>query len=79
MMKAEGGSEQLGFQKERIKQLEKDLERAIKEKTDGVYEVRRLQGMLDSVEKEAKESKFAALRNEGDVQNTRTVLQRLES
>jgi hypothetical protein len=37
--------------KDRVKILEQDLERAIREKTDAIYEAKRLQQANDSLEK----------------------------
>lgn len=44
-MNAESGAqnEQFNYMKERIKNLEQDLERAIREKTDAQFEIKRLE------------------------------------
>lgn len=37
-------SEQFNYMKDRVNNLETDLERAIKEKTDAIFEIKRLEG-----------------------------------
>ena len=45
-------SEQFNYMKERVRNLESDLERALRDKTDAACEVRRLTQATESLEKQ---------------------------
>jgi hypothetical protein len=52
--------------KERVRNLEADLDRALREKTDSGCEVRRLTGVNEGLEKELKELRVQQMATKGD-------------
>ena len=54
--------------KERVRGLESDLEKALREKTDVACEVRRLTAMQEGLEREMKELKVKEMSQKGDSQ-----------
>lgn len=65
--------------KERVRGLESDLEKALREKTDAACEVRRLTAMQEGLEREMKELKVKEMSQKGDSQTVSATAQRLQS
>ena len=71
--------EQFNYMKDRVHNLESDLERAIKEKTDSSFEVKRLEGQIQILNKQLEQMRVESIRNEGDNQTSSATVQRLQT
>jgi chromosome segregation ATPase len=72
-------SEQFAYLKERVRGLEGDLEKALREKTDAACEVRRLTALQEGLEREMKELRVKEMSQKGDSQTVSATAQRLQS
>ena len=72
-------SEQFAYLKERVRSLEGDLEKALREKTDASCEVRRLTSLQEGLEREMKELRLKEMSQKGDSQTVSATANRLQS
>ena len=63
--------------KDRVKNLEVDLERAIREKTDAQYEIKRLETQVQTMEKQMQAIKMDQMKAQGDSQSSGATVNRL--
>ena len=65
--------------RERVKTLEGDLDRALREKTDAACEVRRLSQANEQLERQIGETKITSMQAKGDSQTVNATAQRLQA
>jgi chromosome segregation ATPase len=65
--------------RDRLRNLEGDLEKALREKTDAACEVRRLTQAKEALEKQLQEFKVSQLRAQGTEQTVNMTAQRLQT
>ena len=65
--------------KDRVRNLEGDLERALRDKTDSACEAKRLQAANDGLDRQLQEAKVSQIRSLGDQQTVSVTAQRLQS
>jgi chromosome segregation ATPase len=70
-------NEQQSYLKDRVRNLEGDLERALREKTDAVCEVRRLSTAKEQLEKQLSDLKITQMQVKGDSQTVGATAHRL--
>ena len=71
--------EQFAYLKERVRSLEFELERTIRDKTDALLEAKRLEQANATLEKELQETKIDKIRVAGESQSTGASAQRLQA
>ena len=71
-----GLGEQLNLYKDRISQLEDELSRTKEEKTDQVYEIRRLTGEKEKLEDKFKTLQSETIKNQGESQTSGATINR---
>ena len=57
-----GQTEQFGYLRDRVRSLEGDLERALRDKTDAACEAKRLQAANEGLERQLQEAKVSQIR-----------------
>ena len=72
-------NEQQSYLKDRVRNLEGDLERALREKTDAVCEVRRLTTAKEQLEKQLSDLKITQMQAKGDSQTVGATAHRLQA
>lgn len=72
-------SDSLSFLKDRVRNLEGDLEVALREKTDAICEVKRLSQANEGLERALQDAKMVQMRVQGDQQTVSVTAQRLQS
>jgi chromosome segregation ATPase len=72
-------NEQTSYMKDRVRNLESDLERALREKTDAACEVRRLTQANDQLEKHLADLKITQMQAKGDSQVVGATAQRMQA
>jgi hypothetical protein len=59
-------NDQVTFMRERVKNLEGDLDKALRDKTDAACEVRRLTQANEQLERQLGETKISSMQAKGD-------------
>ena len=72
-------NEQFNYFKDRVRILENDLEGALREKTDANFEAQRLQGQLNTLEKQISETRLQQLKLQGDTYTSSAAMQRIQA
>lgn len=71
--------EQLALYKNRIQQLEDDLARVTEEKTDHLFDIRRLTSEKERLETDFKALQLESVKNQGNSQTSGATINRLQS
>ncbi len=72
-------NEQFNYFKDRVRVLEQDLESALREKTDALFEAQRIQSQLQAMDKQVSETRLQQLKLQGDTQTSSAAMQRIQS